>query len=121
MIKTPYEFEAKLSDQEFQKIGQFACRWSHIEHTMANCLRRLLDLTPDEATVMAFSLSFDQRMSRMVDLIEINPLPVYQATVFAELLPLIRTMQYLRNTIMHGVVIDLFPDEEPFFHLRSRT
>jgi hypothetical protein len=120
MIKTPYGFEANLTDQDFQKIGQFACRWSHIEHTMANCLRRLLDLTPEEATIMAFSLSLDQRTSRMAELIEKNPLPAYQAAVFVELRPLIRTIQYIRNTILHGVVIDLFPDEEAFFHLRSK-
>lgn len=65
MIKTPYSFEAELSDQEFQKIGQFACRWAVIEYQVGNCLRRLLDLTPKQATSLVFPMALDVRMQRI--------------------------------------------------------
>ena len=65
MIKTPYHFEANLSDQEFQKSGQFAYRWALIEHTIANCLRVRLGMEMEEARVKVFSLTFHQRMEQI--------------------------------------------------------
>src|SRR5205807_9450126 len=65
MIQTPYKFEAKFSDKELQKLGQFALRWSHIEHTVANCLRVLLGMQPKPATIMVFPLSLHDRMDRI--------------------------------------------------------
>ncbi|QHP69442.1 hypothetical protein EI171_20425 [Bradyrhizobium sp. LCT2] len=44
----------------------------------------------------------------------------YQRALFGELRPLVLAIQYVRNTVLHGIVIDLFQDEEPFFHLRSK-
>lgn len=70
MITTPYQFEQKLSDQDFQKIGRFACRWSHIEHTVSNCLRRVLDMDPKPAQIMVFPLSLDAKMRAISDLAE---------------------------------------------------
>lgn len=119
-IETPFGFEVRLSGEEFQKIGQFACRWAHIEHTVGNCLRVLLGMAPDDAQVMVFPLSLDARVQRINEVIKKRPLPTFQATLFSELKPLLRAQQYLRNTVLHGVVIDLFLDEEPFFHLRSK-
>ena len=48
------QIRAVFSAEEFQKIGQFASRWAHIEHTAANCLRRLLEFDPKQATVMIY-------------------------------------------------------------------
>src|SRR5262247_766726 len=102
VIKTPYHFEADLSDQEFQKIGQFACRWAHIENTIGNCLRVLLGMGPKHATIMIFPLSLDHRMTRISELLARQPtlLNDYQRSVLAELRPLIKAMQYLRNTAL---------------------
>jgi hypothetical protein len=121
MIATPYMFEARLSAEEFQRIGQFACRWALIEHTIGNCLRRLLDLEPKPARVMIFPLSLDLRMTRIGELIKDNPLNDFQMMLFQELKPLIRAMQYLRTSTLHGIVVDLGGDAEPYFHLRSKN
>jgi hypothetical protein len=123
MIKTPYHFEADLSDQEFQKIGQFACRWALIEHTIGNCLRVMLGMNPKHATIMIFPLSLDHRMTRIRELLARQPtlLNDYQRSVLEELRPLIRAMQYLRNTALHGVVVSDGDDaDRTYFHLRSR-
>src|SRR4029434_7484060 len=100
MIRTPYHFEANLSDQEFQKIGQFACRWALIEHTIANCLRVMLAMEMEPATVMIFPLTLATRMKRISK--RDKQLTVYQLAVLAELKPLIKAMQYLRSTALHG-------------------
>jgi hypothetical protein len=105
MIRTPYHFEANLSDQEFQKIGQFACRWALIEHTIGNCLRVMLEMGPEPATIMIFPLSLDLRMRRIRELAKQRFLTGYQLALLAELRPLIKAMQYLRNTTLHGVAV----------------
>src|SRR5262245_45204436 len=122
MIKTPYHFEANLSDQEFQKIGQFACRWAFIEHTIGNCLRVMLkmEMEPD-ATVMIFPLSLETRMARISKLAEQRFLTGYQLALLAELKPLIKAMQYLRSTVLHGVVMSFEDDpDKTHFNLRSK-
>ena len=119
MIKTPYHFEANLSDQEFQKIGQFACRWALIEHTIANCLREMLGMEMEEARGKVFYLTLHQRMERISKLAE-QRLTEYQLAVLAELQPLIKAIRYLRNTALHGVVTSFGDDpDQTFFHLRS--
>ena len=120
MIATPYRFEANLTETDYQKIGQFALRWSTIEHTIGNCLRRLIDLDPKQASVIVFPLSLDLRMQRIELLSKIAPFTDEQAKLFGELKPLIRAMQYLRTTALHGIVIDLGGDHEPYFELRSK-
>jgi len=122
VIKTPYHFEANLSDQEFQKIGQFACRWAFIEHMIGNCLRVMLkmEMEPD-ATVMIFPLSLETRMTRISKLAKQRFLTGYQLAVLAELRPLIKAMQYLRSTVLHGIVTSFGDDDDPHFHLRSHS
>jgi hypothetical protein len=119
-ITSPYRFEGRMTTEEFAKIGQFACRWSQIEHTIGNCLRRLLDMDPKPAQVMVFPLSLDQRMDRIKRLAGIKGVTPYQRALLNELKPLVKAMQYLRNQVLHGVVVDHFDGEEPFFHLRSK-
>jgi hypothetical protein len=120
MIPTPYAFEAKFSPEEFQKLGQFACRWANIEHVAANCLRVLLGFDPKQASVMIFPLSLETKMNRIENFSKIKPLSEDQAWLFAELRPLIAAMQYIRNTVLHGAAFDLSEGDEPFFLLRSK-
>jgi hypothetical protein len=121
MIKTPYHFEADLSDQDFQKIGQFACRWALIEYTIANCLRMMLGMEMEPATIMIFPLSLDLQMRRISQLTK-QRLPMgYQRALLDELRPLIKAMQYLRNTTLHGVAMSLGDDpDQTYFNLRSK-
>jgi hypothetical protein len=121
MIRTPYHFEANLSDQEFQKIGQFACRWALIEHTIGNYLRVMLEMGPEPATIMIFPLSLDLRMRRIRELAKQRFLTGYQLALLAELRPLIKAMQYLRNTTLHGVAVNLVDDpDQTYFNLQSK-
>src|SRR4051812_17251314 len=89
MILTPYRFEESFSPEELQKFGQLALRWSHIEHTIANCLRVLLRFDPKQASVMIYPLSLDTRMSRISEHIKLIPLEADQRALFEELKPLI--------------------------------
>jgi hypothetical protein len=121
MIETPYGYEPSLSDQEFQTIGQFACRWAFIDHTIANCLRVMLRMEPEQATVMIYPLSMDLRMARMQELKHLHILTDYQLSLLAELKPLIKAMQFLRTTMLHGTVMDFGGDNATYFHLRSKS
>jgi hypothetical protein len=121
MIPTPYRFEPEFSDQEFAKIGQFTVRWSHMDHTVGNCLRVLLDMSPKTATVLIFPLSLDARMSHIDRFSKLQPLEPLPAAIFGELKPLIKAMQYIRNSAIHGIVIDSGGAEEPYFELRSKN
>jgi hypothetical protein len=121
MIPTPYRFEANVTAEQFQKIGQFTLRWSHMDNTIANCLRRLLDMDPKQANVMIFPLSLDQRFQKIGQLSKHQPFTGERKWLFEELKPLIFAMQYIRNTVVHGVVIDFFSDDDIFFNLRSKN
>jgi hypothetical protein len=120
MTPSAYTIDVKLSASEFQKIGRFACLWAGIEHSIGNCLRVILEMEPEQATVMVFPLNLDMRMARISELTRLNIMTSYQLALFAELKPLIKGMQYLRNTTLHGIVMN--PNEnDAFFHLRSKS
>ncbi len=40
ILPSPFRFEAKLSAEAFEKLGRLSLRWSHIDHMIANCLKR---------------------------------------------------------------------------------
>jgi hypothetical protein len=56
MIPSPFWFEDKLTSEDYQTLGKLSLRWSHIDHSIANSLKRMLNLTDDEARVMVFPL-----------------------------------------------------------------
>jgi hypothetical protein len=62
MLETPFRFEPSLTPGEFQKLGQLTLRWSHIEHIIGNCLKVMLRLSDDEAVIMVFRLSLEERL-----------------------------------------------------------
>jgi hypothetical protein len=57
MISSPFWFEDKLASEDYQKLGKLSLRWSHIDHLIANCLKKLLRLTDDEAPLWSFRLT----------------------------------------------------------------
>jgi hypothetical protein len=120
-IPTPYNFEANFTAEEFQKIGQFSSRWALIEHTISNCLRVILGMEPEQATVMVFPLTLDTKMQRIERLERLRLMNDYQKALFAELKPLIKAMQYIRNTALHGVVMDWGNPDSAAFQLRSKN
>jgi hypothetical protein len=116
MIPIPWNFEPNLTDAEFQTIGRFACRWAMIDNTLANCLRAILKMEPEEATVMIFPLTQDIRMQRIEALSKLHIMNQDQIALFLELKPLIRAMQFLRTTVLHGIADSQTGD----FLLRSK-
>ena len=101
------------------KIGQFACRWAMLEHTVSNCLRRAMEMTQDQASVMIFPLTLDTKMARLGHYMKNSEPTAYKKWLFGELVPLVKAMRFLRNTTLHGVVMDNEQDE-PYFDLRSK-
>src|SRR5450759_2479560 len=118
MIQTPFTFEKQLTPSDFEKIGRLSLRLSHIDHTIGNCLRVLLRLTPDEAVTMVFSLSSDSRLRCIRELNEINPLVAEANHFFRELDAVMKGIQSVRNNVVHAVLF--WTDSAQQFHLRSK-
>src|SRR5689334_18455790 len=74
MLDTPFRYEPELSDDDYQRIGRLSLKWSHIEHIIGNCLKTMLRLSDEEAIVIVFPLSLDQRLSRIVALAQFTPI-----------------------------------------------
>jgi len=77
-------------------------------------------MSPETATVLVFPLSLDARMSHIDRFADIQPLEPLPAALFDELKPLVKAMQYIRNSAIHGIVIHSGSGEEPYFELRSK-
>lgn len=119
MIPSPWRFEPLISDQDLAKLGILMLRWSHIEHVLANCLKVMLRLTDEEAVVMVFPLSLEQRLNRIDEISQISPLIPHAKAAFDELRIVMRGIQYVRNGVVHAVLIE--DDKEGhLFHLRSK-
>lgn len=68
MLKPPFVLETSLTPEDYQKVGELAIRWAHVEHMVGNCLKAMLRLSDEEATFIVFPLSLDHRLQRMRDL-----------------------------------------------------
>ena len=119
MIAVPYRFEPDLSAEEFMKLGQLSIRWSHIEHVLGMCLKRLLRLSDDEAIIMVFPLSLDQRLRRMTELAESTPVDEVALGPLNELKLIMPAIQYVRNNVIHALVTE--GDHEFRLHSKQRT
>jgi hypothetical protein len=92
-----------------------------MEHAIGNCLRVMLNMEPEQATVMIFPMSLDMRMTKIDQLAKLHILNEQQLALLAELKPLVRAMQYLRNTTLHGVVMSFGDADKTYFQLRSKN
>jgi len=118
MIPPPFRFEAQLSPEEFQKIGQLSLQWSHIENIIGTCLRVMQNLSEDEAATKVFGLTLDQRLRKMSELADQKPLNLEAKAAFDELKPVMEGIRYVRNNVAHAMVGE--DDSGQFFLLRSR-
>lgn len=119
MIPTPYRFEAGFTATEFEKIGQLALRWSAIEHITTNCLKQMLRLSDEEAIVTIFPLPLERKLNQMTELAAINPITPDATMGLNELNKIMRALQYVRNSVIHSIVIEETSGDH-LFHLRSK-
>jgi hypothetical protein len=103
VLASPFRFDTQLSSEDFEKLGRLAMRWSHIDHMIANCLKRQLGLDDDQARIMIFPLSTEVRLQRMKAL----GFQSAKATeVFRELSAVMKGIRTIRNNVAHAVWID---------------
>jgi len=119
MIPVPFSIEPELTAEEFCRIGQLTLRWSHIDHIIGNSLKAALGLSDEQATIMVFPLTMEARLDRLKNLFQITPPDDAAKTALNELLPAMKGIQYVRNNVIHGNVID-DTKEGYIFHLRSK-
>jgi hypothetical protein len=74
MIESPFRYEKNFTEKDYETLGKLSLRWSHIDHVIANCLKRLLRLNDDQAQVVVFQIYADQRFEHILKLDELKPL-----------------------------------------------
>jgi hypothetical protein len=119
MIPTPFRYEANLTPEDFQKIGQLSLRWSHTDHIIANCLKVMLRLTDEEAILMVFPLSLDLRIQRIEAHRKLKKLPPDADHAFTELKAAMEIFRPVRNFVAHALLRDEARGEQ-VFEFRSK-
>ena len=98
MLYCPFEYI--LTDDELQKLGELSLTWSHIEHTVGNCLTEILKLDEDEGTAIVFPLGLDQRLRYLRALT--GKMNTTTKELLAEFCLLSPGLQAVRNSVAHG-------------------
>jgi hypothetical protein len=119
MLQSPFLFESELSAEDYQTLGRLSLKWSHFEHVIGNCLRVMMRLNEDEAIVVVFPMSLDQRFRHLKELAKLNTLNAEATAALNALTGIIKGIQYVRNGVVHAIAIP-DPREGHVFHLRSK-
>jgi hypothetical protein len=119
MIESPFIYEEWLTPADYQKIGELALRWSHIDHILGNCLKTMLDLSDNEAVIMVFPLSTDYRLDKIKKLAELKGINEDARTALDGLSSVMGYIQMVRNNVVHAVMVD-DPERGQIFRLRSK-
>jgi hypothetical protein len=113
----PPPMEYALSAEELQKLGALMLRWSTLEAMIAQCLATVLDFDDAEADLLVFPMSLETKTKMLKELNEIKPLPEFAQKTLIELIPSAKAVQYVRNSTIHGVLLQGSAE----FHLRSKN
>ena len=79
----------------------------------------MLRLSEEEAVIIVFPMSLDQRLNRMRELAEINTLKHNAKAALDELCVIMKGIQFVRNNVIHAIVAEDDKDGH-VFHLRSK-
>lgn len=121
MLESPFRYQVWFKPAEYQKVGELAMQWSSIEHVIGNCLKALLKLTDDEALILIFPLPVERLLNHLKELCAIRPIKDEARIALDELIDVMRGIQYVRNTVVHGIAVGLPPGEYAFrLHSKQR-
>ena len=120
MIETPFNFEPGLSDADYKKLAQLSLRWSLIDHVVGNCLKVMLRLTDEEAILIVFSMSSEQRMQKIKELSGLSKISPEASAALVELEPTLKALRTVRNNVAHAIVIKDEVTGDLGFHNRSK-
>lgn len=115
MIECPYEYA--LTDKELQKLAEMSLTWSHTEHLIGICLKRVWKLDDDEGTAIVFPLPLETRLKYLSELK--GRISTGGQSVLKELSLIMKAIQPIRNTVAHAILINDTTDGT-LFHLRSK-
>jgi hypothetical protein len=119
MLNTPFSFEMSFTPAEYEKLGQLALRWSHIEHVLANCLRSMLRISNEEAIIVVFEMGAEKRLAHINELASIQQLNKDAKAALSGLNWVISGIRSIRNNVAHAVI--MYDDKgRELFELRSK-
>lgn len=119
-MDTPFLWEVYVDDTELAQIGTLALRWSHIEHILANCLRRLVRMSEEDATLIIFPMTLEKIVQTIDNVVKARPLKGKAKMYYDELRPTLEPFRYVRNTMIHSILTDNSWGQARTFHLRSK-
>jgi hypothetical protein len=106
MIESPFRYEKDFTAKDYETVGKLSLRWSHIDHVLANCLKRFLRLNDNEAQAIVFQLTADHRFDRILELDKLKPLRKKKAVrALEELCLLMGGLRQVRNNVAHAVLM----------------
>lgn len=103
MLETPFDFEAKITPEEYHKLGRFVMRCALIEQIIGNCLKVMLRLTDEQALLVVFDWTFSKKIDMLRDVGATVKLNARGRAALDEFLAVIRAIQFVRNNAVHGV------------------
>ena len=105
MVESPFRYEEDFTEKDYETLGKLSLRWSHIDHVIANCLKRLLRLDDDEAQAVVFQIYADQRFDHILKLDELKPLRGKAADALDALCLVMKGLRQVRNNVAHAVLM----------------
>jgi hypothetical protein len=106
IVASPFRYEKNFTDKDYETLGKLSLRWSHIDHVIANCLKRLLRLNDDEAQAVVFQINAHERFERILKLDELKPLQNRKAAhALDELCLVMKGLRQVRNNVAHAVLM----------------
>jgi hypothetical protein len=120
MTKSPFLFEECLTEEELRRLGLLALRWSHIEHILGNCLRRRLGMSEDDAVMIIFPMPLERILHLLQQIADERPLDKVASPYYEEVRAIMKAIQYVRNTVIHAILIEDDTGASRQFELRSK-
>jgi hypothetical protein len=103
MIDSPFRYEKNFTPKDYETLGKLSLRWAHIDHVLANCLKRLLRLNDDQAQAIVFQINADFQFDLILKLEELKPLRKKKAAhALDELCFVMKGLRQVRNNVAHA-------------------
>ena len=107
MIPSPFRFENNLTEDDYRTLGVLLLHWSHIEHMIAHCLKRLRGLNDnDKAMTDVFKLRTRDRLKEIRKLKKSKRWSNDAERAFRDLDEVMKGLLLVRDNAVHAVLMN---------------
>src|SRR5215813_12886251 len=112
-LKKGQYLEPKISDLQYELIGDFLANWSHLELVLEKLIWHFLKLVPDDGRIITSTLDARPKVRMVRELAKRHVKNRAIRKQLREVIDVIENMQGDRNFVAHGVWSTLMPDNTP--------